>query len=205
MTESCSQQRPGCLEVATIVDPITGLPVCVYCHGATPGGRETQRGTATAAAEPATNTAGGPAWCSQRRPRVCGGVATQTDPVTGAPICDGCLRMAGGPTPRPPGQRWGKRGVPKPVRQAVLDRDAHRCQLGYPGVCIGTATEADHTVSTASQGVDRDQSVDPADMRAVCVPCHRLKTRREISAATAQSNRRRARRRRQPPQPHPGD
>jgi 5-methylcytosine-specific restriction protein A len=146
-----------------------------------------------------------PDWCTHRRPG-CHGRATGTDTTTGLPVCSSCLRRAtgGDPAPTPGSRRWGQRGVAAKVRSAVLDRDAHRCQLRYAG-CIGVATEADHIENVAGVGVTRDVAVAVGLMQAVCAPCHKVKTKRETSSAAAESSRNRAARRRLPVQPHPGD
>lgn len=51
------------------------------------------------------------------------------------------------------------------VRQQVLERDDHRCQLRYPG-CQGEATEVDHVADVAMGGA----LYDPDNCRAVCAP-----------------------------------
>ena len=67
------------------------------------------------------------------------------------------------------------------IRDQVLERDGHVCQLRYPGICLGVATTADH-IRTVHNGGDNH----PANLRASCQPCN-----------LARENRRRAR-------PHPG-
>jgi 5-methylcytosine-specific restriction protein A len=57
------------------------------------------------------------------------------------------------------------------VRQQVLERDDHRCQLRYPG-CRGRADEVDHGVDVAMGGALYD--VD--NCRAVCGACHRRRS-----------------------------
>jgi 5-methylcytosine-specific restriction protein A len=55
-------------------------------------------------------------------------------------------------------------------REQAMSRDRWRCQLRLPG-CQGAASECDHVVSVADGGGD-----DLANLRAVCVPCHRRRT-----------------------------
>lgn len=63
-------------------------------------------------------------------------------------------------------------------RLRVLGRAGYRCEVRYPDICIGTATEADHVVALSLGGTDSD-----FNMQAVCTPCHRRKTSREGHAA----------------------
>ena len=53
------------------------------------------------------------------------------------------------------------------VRDAVLERDGHRCQLRLPGYCLGVATTADHIMTVHQGGTD-----DPTNLRASCAPCN---------------------------------
>jgi 5-methylcytosine-specific restriction protein A len=53
------------------------------------------------------------------------------------------------------------------VRQIVLRRDGHACQLRLAG-CTGTATEVDHVLPVAHGGTD-----EPANLRASCQSCNR--------------------------------
>ena len=73
---------------------------------------------------------------------------------------------------------WGQRGVPRVLRQRILDRDRGRCQLRYPG-CTGVATEVDHIVNVARLGVSRAHATDEINLQSVCSACHRRKTERE--------------------------
>jgi 5-methylcytosine-specific restriction endonuclease McrA len=68
---------------------------------------------------------------------------------------------------------WGERGSSRAwrnVRQYVLDRDRHRCQLRLHG-CTYRATHAHHTV----EWFGRPEDVDPALIVAACSSCN-LKT-----------------------------
>ena len=53
------------------------------------------------------------------------------------------------------------------LRAWVLDRDNHRCQIKGPR-CTTVATTVDHIEPRAEGGA----VVDPANMRAACVPCN---------------------------------
>jgi 5-methylcytosine-specific restriction protein A len=55
-------------------------------------------------------------------------------------------------------------------RTRILNRDAHTCQLRYPG-CAGHATEVDHV----TPGDDHSDT----NLQAACNPCHRIKSSRE--------------------------
>ncbi len=54
-------------------------------------------------------------------------------------------------------------------REACLRAARWRCQIQLPGICIGSASEADHI-----DGVDADPHHDR--LRAACCPCHRART-----------------------------
>ena len=62
-------------------------------------------------------------------------------------------------------------GFWRKIRQQVLERDDHQCQLRYPG-CRGEATEVDHVADVAMGGA----LYDPDNCRAVCAPCHRRRS-----------------------------
>lgn len=97
--------------------------------------------------------------------------------------------------PRRPGNTsWSgnRHSFPKATRAAILNRDNHQCQLRYDG-CIGTATEADHIRNVANGGNDSKENG-----QAVCVPCHKVKTRREQQEGIAKRSRYR------PKAQHPG-
>lgn len=66
------------------------------------------------------------------------------------------------------------------VRRAVLERDGGACGLRLPG-CIGTATQVDKVVPVAAGG----SPWDPANLRAVCEPCHGVKTQEDAAAGRA--------------------
>lgn len=77
--------------------------------------------------------------------------------------------------------RWQQRtGTPRTAttthkgnRNAILDRDGHRCQLRYDG-CIGVASILDHIIATAFGG-----SETPKNLQSACGPCHDEKTQHE--------------------------
>jgi 5-methylcytosine-specific restriction protein A len=56
-------------------------------------------------------------------------------------------------------------GWPK-LRRTVLERDAWRCQLQYPG-CLGRATQADHRIPRVHGGPDALWN-----LQAACGPCN---------------------------------
>lgn len=53
------------------------------------------------------------------------------------------------------------------MRLFVLERDRHRCRIGYAG-CTQTATEADHIVKVEDGGA----WLDPFNLRAACKHCN---------------------------------
>jgi 5-methylcytosine-specific restriction enzyme A len=61
----------------------------------------------------------------------------------------------------------GNRWTWSKVRRLVLARDRSRCQLGIPGICLGTAREVDHIRPRAVGGGDELEN-----LRSVCHPCH---------------------------------
>lgn len=67
----------------------------------------------------------------------------------------------------------------KAWRQAVLERDHWRCQLRYPGICIGTASIADHIQATKFGGPEYDIR----NGQAACRPCSDRKSSAEGHAA----------------------
>ena len=71
------------------------------------------------------------------------------------------------------------------------------CQLALPGHCVGIATEIDHI------GDPYDDSDDL--LRAVCAPCHRVRSNAQRDAASRASNAHRYARRHLPVQKHPGE
>ena len=77
------------------------------------------------------------------------------------------------------------------VRAIVLARDGHACQLRL-SVCIGTATQVDHSHAVAHGGA----TLDPDQCIAVCVPCHKVKTAQDAAAGRASERR--------PTEAHPG-
>lgn len=62
---------------------------------------------------------------------------------------------------RPYDHRWQQ------MRQAVLLRDDHACQIRGPQ-CVGVATHVDHIVPLSEGG----QRLDPANLRAACAVCN---------------------------------
>jgi 5-methylcytosine-specific restriction endonuclease McrA len=64
----------------------------------------------------------------------------------------------------------------KRARLACLRAARWRCQIRLPGVCIGTASEADHIL-----GLARDPH--HTQLRATCRPCHQQVTAKQASDA----------------------
>lgn len=56
-------------------------------------------------------------------------------------------------------------------RKMVLDKAAHRCQIGYRSVCVGIATQVDR--------IDNSGDYTEANCQAACEPCHIKKTSTE--------------------------
>lgn len=76
--------------------------------------------------------------------------------------------------------RWPTKNIPesrshvaswKRTVRRILNRDGHRCQIRYVGLCIGLAGEVDHIIPVSQGGGDHD-----ANLRAACGPCHKAKT-----------------------------
>lgn len=66
-----------------------------------------------------------------------------------------------------------KRVLGRPWRRLVarvLAVKGDQCTLRYPGICLGTATTADHTLPWALGGQDTLSNLEPA-----CVDCNRHK------------------------------
>uniref|UniRef100_UPI00389B3972 HNH endonuclease n=1 Tax=Mycobacterium sp. HUMS_1102779 TaxID=3383487 RepID=UPI00389B3972 len=62
----------------------------------------------------------------------------------------------------------------KRIRRDILDRDGHRCQIHYPGICTGKATTVDK-IQPASRRPDL--ALDPTNLRGACAPCNDHKAR----------------------------
>lgn len=63
----------------------------------------------------------------------------------------------------------GQRSLSPAVREAIFERDGHKCR-----VCGGLATQIDH-INDDPELVVRDIN-DPLNLQALCDPCHRKKT-----------------------------
>jgi 5-methylcytosine-specific restriction protein A len=63
-------------------------------------------------------------------------------------------------------------------RLRVLGRAGYRCQIQYPDICIGTATDFDHITPLAEGGQDSDHNG-----QAACRPCHARKSAVEARRA----------------------
>lgn len=89
------------------------------------------------------------------------------------------------------------------VRQQVLDRDHHECQVRLAG-CTFIATQVHHTQGIAGVGLCRADASDADLCVAICAPCHGRLTEKQRRVGLAQANAlRRARLR--PTAPHPGE
>jgi 5-methylcytosine-specific restriction endonuclease McrA len=93
----------------------------------------------------------------------------------------------------------GRRTLPLPddwphLRQQILKRDGHTCQIRFPDICTTTASEVDHIIPSSKGG-----GHEPANLQATCPPCHARKTGREAQAARQVRYDRRRK-----PEPHPG-
>lgn len=70
-------------------------------------------------------------------------------------------------TTRQGGRPWRR------IRAFVLTRDRGLCQLRYPEICTTRATQVDHILQVLTRP---DLELDPANLRAVCTPCHEHRT-----------------------------
>lgn len=61
------------------------------------------------------------------------------------------------------------------ARHECLKRARWRCEIRIEGVCIGTASEADHAAGIASDPLHKT-------LRAACKPCHRYMTQKQSNA-----------------------
>lgn len=92
--------------------------------------------------------------------------ASQPCPTPGCPELKPCPTHT--PTPWAGSTRPGSTRRTRAIRAAVLRRDGHRCQrCGATGVPL----EAAHITPDAEGG-----SYTPDNLRALCVPCHKLET-----------------------------
>lgn len=79
-------------------------------------------------------------------------------------------------------------------KNSILKRDGRRCGLRLP-MCIDVATEVDHI---------EGHSDDPANLRAVCQPCHAHRSAQQGASASSAVRRARVAARRREPERHPG-
>jgi 5-methylcytosine-specific restriction endonuclease McrA len=81
--------------------------------------------------------------------------------------------------------RWGKGQQIKhgwawqALRRQVLARDGHTCQACLSYDPTGETLQADHIVSREAGGPDTLEN-----LRTLCLPCHRARTRAERSSRT---------------------
>jgi 5-methylcytosine-specific restriction protein A len=64
--------------------------------------------------------------------------------------------------------------VYKANRPKAMKRDRWRCQIRYPDICRGAATECDHVIPAAKGGTHQLDN-----LRGACEPCHKRKTAQE--------------------------
>lgn len=75
----------------------------------------------------------------------------------------------------------GRGGRPwRRLREQILQRDAYLCQPCYRTGTLKAAAQVDHIVPLSKGGTD-----DPANLQAICLPCHTLKTQSEGAKAAA--------------------
>lgn len=60
------------------------------------------------------------------------------------------------------------------VRDFILERDQHQCQIRYTDICTGQATTVDKKIPAARRP---DLATNPANLRAACDPCQSHKGR----------------------------
>jgi len=72
------------------------------------------------------------------------------------------------------------------VREKVLERDGYQCQLRFPDICVGRASQVDHIIQPEADG-----GSDLANLRAVCVRCHARRTGRQGALAKQRAAQRR--------------
>lgn len=77
------------------------------------------------------------------------------------------------------GRQWEK------LRAHILDRDHHLCQPCKAKGHITPASQVDHITPKAEGGTD-----DPANLQAICIPCHSAKTAEEAARAQGRKVRR---------------
>ena len=81
-------------------------------------------------------------------------------------------------------------------RAAVLRDAGHRCQIGYPDICTGTANQADHV----GDRLDHRRE----NLRAACPECHQHRSSQQGGQAAGRRAQARVAARRRPQEPHPG-
>lgn len=130
-----------------------------------------------------------------RAPRHCPGDNGHcTNLITTEKYCEDCSQPQHWRGPRTASSKVTSTRAWKRLRRQVLQRDQYQCKLRIPGICIGHATQVDHTISTAAGGAE----LDPNNCASSCQPCNAWKASQEGAAA-------RRRKRAQRPTPlHPG-
>jgi len=111
-----------------------------------------------------------------RAPRRCPGDQHHCpNMVTDTPYCpDHTIPWRG---PRSASSRIVSKRVWKAkVTPFVIQRANGRCQIGYPGICLGRATIADKIIPAARRP---DLAMEPSNWQAACAPCNARKGRTE--------------------------
>lgn len=77
----------------------------------------------------------------------------------------------------------GRGGRPwRRLRESILERDKHLCQVCLPQGRYTLATEVDHVIPEAEGGTD-----DRTNLQSICGPCHEEKTKAEAARGLARA------------------
>jgi HNH endonuclease len=150
--------------------------------------RSDRRGTGPVPTSPGDRLRGAPMSPVRKRACVCGAVDCQRHGRSGGAKRRSFGRgytRSGWATNPPPANRYAYSGNWARIRLQVLERDGYGCQLRY-AVCVGRASQVDHIVQPEAGG-----SNDLANLRSVCVRCHRRRSGRQGALAKQQKQRRR--------------
>lgn len=110
-----------------------------------------------------------------RAPKFCGRNGCRRLVTPPRKHCEECSGWNTGP-PTASSQATDRHHWRAVIRPAALKRDGYECQLRYPGICTGRASEVDHIIEVSQGGDDSLENT-----RSVCRPCHRRRT--AVSAA----------------------
>jgi 5-methylcytosine-specific restriction protein A len=95
-------------------------------------------------------------------------------------------RRSGWATHPPPANAYAYGSGWQARAKRVLERDGYQCQLRFPVICIGKATQVDHIVQPEAGGTN-----DLENLRAVCRPCHARRTGQQGALAKQRNAQRR--------------